>query len=131
MMNKEKLFAPRLPEADVEVPGVGIVRVRGLSRAEAMEIQGTEGTSAIERKMLAFGMVNPTLTEGEVGQWQKASPASEIESVSNKIMELSGMLEGSAKEAVKEFHANPDATFPVHPGQGSGDDGGAAAGADV
>jgi len=130
-MDKELLFKPRLPEADVDVPGVGTVRVRGLSRAEAMHVQDAKGTEARERRLVALGMVDPELTEAEVGRWQKASAAAEMEPVTDRITELSGLADESAKEAVKEFAADPDAEFPVLPGAEAGDDGGAAAGGDV
>lgn len=100
-MDKELLFRPRLPEADVEVPGVGTVRVRALSRAEVLLIQGVEGTAAIERKTLSLGLVDPKLTEDEVGQWQEASLPNELDPVGERIAELSGMLEGSPKAAYK------------------------------
>lgn len=97
------LAGGQLPEDDVDMPGVGTIRVRGLNRAEAMAVQAANGTAATERKILAFGMVEPELTEAEVGQWQKASLAGAIEVVSRKIAALSGMLDDSAKEAVKTF----------------------------
>lgn len=130
MMDKELLFKPRLPEADVELPGLGIARVRGLNRAEAMAIEAAKGVEAKERKIIAFGMVDPALTESEAGQWQKAAPAGELEPVTRKIAELSGMLPGSAKEAVKEFEANPDAEFPTLPGAEAKHDGGPPSGGD-
>jgi hypothetical protein len=106
---KARLLKPRLPEADVDVPGVGTVRVRGLNRAEAMIVQGASGPEATERRILALGMVDPPMTEAEVGQWQKASPGGEIEPVSTKIAELSGMLDGAAKEVAKSLRSEPDA----------------------
>lgn len=102
-MDKELLFKSRLPEADVDIAGVGTVRVRGLSRVEAMHVQAANGVEAVERRILALGLVDPELTEAEVGQWQKASIASELEPVAQKIAELSGILPESAKEAVKSF----------------------------
>lgn len=125
-MDKELLFKPRLPEANVDVPGVGVVRVRGLSRIEALHVQAAKGPEATERRILALGMVDPPLTEAEAGQWQRASAAGEIELVSTRIAQLSGMAPESAKEAVKEFEANPDAEFRVLPGSEAGDDGGSA-----
>lgn len=130
-MDKELLFKPRLPEADVDIPGVGTVRVRGLSRVEAMLVQKAQGVDATERRILAYGMVDPEMTEVEVARWQKSSVAGEIEPVSRKIAELSGMLDNSAKEAVKEFEANPDSEFRVLPGAEAGHDGGPASDGDV
>lgn len=125
-MDKALLFKSRLPEGDVEVPGVGTVRVRGLSRAEAYALQEAEqqpDVLARERVVVALCMVSPPLTEDEVGEWQKVSPAGELEAVSDKIGELSGMLDDSAKEVVKGFEADPAAEFRVLPGVGTGDDG--------
>jgi hypothetical protein len=105
---KEALFKARLPEDDVEVPGVGTVRVRGLSRAEVMLMRKATDTEAmdgsraliLERKMLALGMVDPQLTEAEAGQWQHASAAGELDLVSDRIAELSGMAEGAPKSGL-------------------------------
>ena len=99
-MEKELLFKPRLPEADMELE-VGTIRVRGLTRAEAMIVQNEKGTAAIERKMLHFAMLDPEVTEAEAGQWQKASPVGELETVTKKTQELSGMLEAADKAAYK------------------------------
>lgn len=115
-MDKELLFKPRLPEADVEIPGVGTVRVRGLTRDEVMvvrkstDMEHVDGPRALtlERKMLAAAMVEPALTESEVGRWQKAAPAGELEPVVRMVQELSGMLDDAPKEAMKTFRGEPD-----------------------
>jgi hypothetical protein len=104
-VDKAALFVNRLPQEDVEVPGVGTVRVRSLSRAEVMALQGTERPTPLEleRKFLVTCLVDPVLTEDEVRQWQEASSAGEIEPVTRVISRLSGMDEKAAKEAVKRF----------------------------
>lgn len=99
-MDKDQLFQPRLPERDVVIDGVGTVRVRGLSRHEAILVQAETGVLA-ERKMLHFGMVDPALSEAEVTTWQHASPAGELEPVTLAIADLSGIGEGAAKAAYK------------------------------
>jgi hypothetical protein len=121
--DKSLLFKARLPEADVEVPGVGTVRVRGLSRAEVMEVRSgvkdeadaVKRIAAIERKMLALALVDPVLTEAEVGQWQTASTAGEMEPVTDKVQELSGTHEGSDKATYKRFEADPAEEFRLPP----------------
>ncbi len=108
-MDKELLFKPRLNEADVEIPDVGTVRVRGLSRAEVLLVrkatdnEHVDGPRALvlERKMLAAAMVDPPLTEAEVGRWQEASAAGELGPVVQKVQELSGMADDAPKEAYK------------------------------
>lgn len=117
-VDKAKLLAPRaatpsgMPEGEVEVPGMGTVRVRGLSRAEQLltvkqgdiDVAGNPDitrVAAIERRMLAKAMVDPELTEDEVGQWQARATNGELEPVTEKVSELSGMLPGQAKELTK------------------------------
>lgn len=133
--DKELLFKSRLHEAEVEVPGVGTVRVRGLSRAEVLLCQnvaeGEGQAGAFERKLLAMAMVDPELTEAEVGAWQKASTAFEMEPVTLKVQELSGLNETVAKEALKEVMSDPDVEFRVPSGEGPGNDGGSTTGGDV
>ena len=118
-IDKELLFKPRLPEEDVELPGVGTVRVRALNRGESLKIGRSVKSEAdaarriaqLERKIIAVGMVDPVLTEDEVARWQEASPAGELTPVVEKIQELSGMTPGAAKEAYKAFDEDPNAEF--------------------
>lgn len=107
-MDKNALFKPRLAEADVEIEGVGTVRVRALNRGEVLLIQSLKvGRAAAEQRMLSFGMVDPALSEAEVVQWQQASPAGEIEPVSDKIAELSGITKDAAKSDVQSDGEQP------------------------
>lgn len=128
-MDKEQLFTSGVPEADVEIPGKGTVRVRGLTRAEVLKATGGGGDIAvIERRLLAAGMVSPTLTENDARRWQERSLAYELQPVTEAIERLSGMDKGAAKEAYLEFEQDSDAEFRVLPGEGAGDDGGPAEG---
>lgn len=132
----EVLLAPRngtpsgLPEDVVEAPGLGAVRVRGLNRVEILLLQKIDDMQTRERKMLAMAVLEPAMAEHQAGLWQTLSPAGEIEPVTTRIAQLSGMLPDSAKEAYQEFEANPGAEFRVLPGAEAVDDGGDAAGAD-
>lgn len=138
-MDKEVLFAARLPQDTIDVPGLGTVTVRGLSRAEvlilrkATDDEGVDGPRALtlERKMLATALVDPQLTEAEVGRWQAAAPAGELEPVTRLVQQLSGMLEDAPKSGVPEATREPGAGVRVLPGGGAVDDGGGAAAADV
>lgn len=114
-MDKDKLIAPRtdtpsgLPEDDVNIPDVGTVRVRGLSRAEVFEVQQVKGRDAHERRILTLGLIDPVLTDNEIRQWQANSPAGEIEPVTNKIRDLSGLGDGADKESYKSAGDEPGA----------------------
>lgn len=134
-VDKSVLLKDRLPEADVEIPGVGVVHVRGLSRGEVLGLQkkvgdGADRAARMERETIALAMVDPVLTVMEVQRWQEASPAGELEPVTEKIQELSGMKETSEKEAVLDFRGEPDAGVRALPGGQAEHDGGDAAGAD-
>lgn len=130
-MDKAKLLASRLPTEDVDVPGVGKVRIRALSRAEALAGISGDGTpGSFERALLAVALVDPELTPDEVGQWQKASHPDEIEAVVRRVNALSGIGKEAAKAAYKEFEADPDAEFRSLPGGEAEHDGGPDAGGD-
>jgi hypothetical protein len=116
----DALFQEALAEADVIVPGKGLVRVRALTRSEVLRLQqvkdGPERTAVIERKMVALAMLRPTMTEREVARWQQASPAGEMDVVTKRINQLSGIDDGAAKEAYREFETDPEAEFHVPAG---------------
>lgn len=104
MLDKEALLKARFGEEEVEIPGVGTVRVRALTRGQALQVQGTEmDVAEMERKLIAWAMVEPTLTEDEVRVWQDSSPAGELQVITDAIIRLSGMEKHAAKEAVKSF----------------------------
>lgn len=104
-MDKAALFAERLPRGEVEIPNVGTVTVRGLSRIELL-LAGKlsdQGPAAMERRMLAFAMVDPEMSEGDVERWQQSAPAGEIQPIVAKVNELSGIGRDAQKEAYKSL----------------------------
>lgn len=109
-MDKAQLFEPRLPEADVELPGVGTIRVRGLNRGEGLALQKIEDLGERDRHMIAMGVIDPQLSVSEVKRWSEAAPVGELERVSDAIARLSGMLEGADSAAYKSA---PDESGPT------------------
>lgn len=99
---KDKLLARRIPQDTVEIEGLGTFTVRGLSRGEVFMTQQIKGTEASERKILSLAMVDPPMSEDDVRDWQRNSPAGEIEAISAKILELSGLAEGADKSGLFE-----------------------------
>lgn len=124
-MDKEALFKARLPEEIVEIPNVGTVLVRGLSRADIHKMRkaDTSEPGSFERLLLAKAMVDPELTEDEVDRWQEAATSGEVDDVVAVITRLSALDKESAKEKYKEFESDPDAEFRLRPGGAAGDDG--------
>ncbi len=96
-----------LPHDTAEIPGVGEVEVRGLSRAEVIQMQSCENVDEMEVKTLAFGMVNPSLTEDEVRQWRNTKESQEIRPVSDRILELSGMAPDQQTQKERNFRPEP------------------------
>jgi len=125
-VSKEQLLKARLGEAEVQLPGVGTVRVRALSRGEIFRLQKlkTKETGARERLILSLGMLDPAMTQLEVESWQEAAPAGELDPVVDKIRDLSGLDEKAEKEAVLDFRDGPDDGVRALPSSEAGDDGG-------
>jgi hypothetical protein len=128
---KEQLLKSRLPEATVEIEGVGEIRVRGLSRAEVLAMRKF-GADEAEIFVLAHATVDPVLTEEEARQWRTTAPAGELELPVNTILELSGLLPDARREAEKSVlpeELGEEVRVPV--GEPPEDrDGGGAPGAD-
>lgn len=103
-IDKDVLLAKRFGVEDVEIPGVGTVQVRPLSRSEALQVQGVEmPLLEMERRLLALALVEPKLTEAEIKQWQENSPAGELQPVVEAIIRVSGLEEAAAKAAYQQF----------------------------
>lgn len=102
-MDKAKLIAGReFPTAQVEIEGVGVITVRGLSRWEVLQGGKFDDNLAQERFILARAMVDPEMGEDDVAAWQKSSPPGEINAVAAKVNELSGIGQGADKSSVAE-----------------------------
>lgn len=107
IVSKEELLKRRLGQEPVELPGLGTVIVRGLTRGELARVQGMDGPDA-ERESLAFGMVDPQLTREEVDIWFDGNAAMEPQPVVAVINRLSGYGKAAQKEAYKSAGSGPD-----------------------
>jgi hypothetical protein len=117
-MDKEALLKGSLPEVEVEIPGKGAVRVRGLSRAEYLQmgIIGQEDLERAEVYMIGHGLVDPALSVEEIRKWRDAVNAGEVDVVTEAINKLSGLNETALKDAVSTFRGGPDDAPGVPPG---------------
>lgn len=129
MTDKSILLKPRLPERDVDLEGVGTIRIRALSRTEADQL-GRYGGKYEDAAVfiLSTGLVDPVLTPDEVRQWRSAATTDEVETVNNAILDLSGLLDDKkvAAEARQSFPAQQGQAARVPPGPDPGDDRGPA-----
>jgi hypothetical protein len=97
-VDKATLLKGFLPERDVELPsGTGTVRVRGLSRQEAVAVSSCENEQDMERMALVAGMLNPQLTLQEVVEWSQVAVAADVQAVAKAISDLSNMDVGAGK----------------------------------
>lgn len=120
--DKSKLFKSRLPEDEVDVPGVGVVRVRGLSRGEVVNATKAHGDDqvALGQEMLSLAIVaidgEPvTFDFDEIVQWQNASPLGEMTPIEELVAKVSGMHPDSGKEVYREIATDTDVQFRVSP----------------
>jgi len=137
-MDKSLLLQPRdpstehgMPEDDVEIPGVGTVRVRALSRKEALKTGQIADISERTAHIIAIAMVDPKLSVSEVKAWSAVALAGELDPVDEKIAELSAMTPGAEKAAYKSNGSGPEPGVRPLPGSEALDDSGGAAGAAV
>lgn len=92
----------------VDVPGLGTMLVRGLSRAESLIVGKAEGDpTATERAILRFGLVDPALTERQIIDWLKVAPNAHVDPITKAIARLSGMLEDAGKSGVSSDAGEP------------------------
>jgi hypothetical protein len=102
--DKATLLASRgIGLVSVPLDGIGEVKVRPLTRAEALGIEGEHDAADVEVIILGLALVEPRLSEDEIRQWQKVAPAGELQPVVNAILRASGMEQDAPKRAVKRF----------------------------
>ena len=97
MLTREEILAKATGGEVVNLPSGGQVKVRGLTRDEALELQEREGTAARDNYCIATGMVEPRLSEEEVAELAKQAPAGDMVEISRAVSRLSGMSEGAGK----------------------------------
>lgn len=100
-LDKAALLATQeLEEDDVKISG-GTVRVRALTRFEAGQVQKNPDTDGKDKVTLAYGLVEPKLTEAEAAAWMRTGKAGDCVKVATRIAELSGLIESSGQDAYK------------------------------
>ena len=76
------------------------VIIRGLTRNEALEVRACETVGEMDSLMISFGLVEPVMTAADVDAWGAGDDAGTMIRLSNRISELSGMVEGAGKSGV-------------------------------
>lgn len=102
---KAKLTADRFSgkRGHHDIPGVGRVTFRALSRQEMMDSAKIDDDMSRERYVLSRCIIEPRLTDDDVRAWQENSPAGEMNDVAMKINVLSGIGRGADKSDLPEI----------------------------
>jgi len=107
-MDKDALLAKRLTTEELDVPDVGTIKIRALTRSEALQLGDKKNTVERERHILVCAMVDPEMTYQDVKAWQDNATPGELEVITTAIARLSGMLDTSAKEVTGRFPDDPE-----------------------
>lgn len=98
MLSRDEIFAKAKNEELLTLPSGGQVRVRGLSRNEALKLQDLDGVQERDNYVVMVGLVEPALSAADVEAWADApGGAGDIVEISQAIARLSGMSEGAGK----------------------------------
>lgn len=83
-----------------DIPGVGTVVIRGLTRNEALQVRDAETTADKDNTLISHGLVEPKMSVDDVAAWADNESAGVMAALSERIGELSGMTEGAGKSRV-------------------------------
>lgn len=98
MLTREEILARATGGEVVTLPSGGQVKIRGLSRNEAIGVQEREGAAARDNYVVATGLVDPAMSEDDVAAWgELPGGAGDLVEISREISRLSGMSEGAGK----------------------------------
>lgn len=80
--------------------GDGEVIIRGLTRDEALQVRGAETLAEKDNVLISCGLVDPEMTPADVAEWAAEEDAGLLGALSQRIGELSGLVEGAGKSRV-------------------------------
>lgn len=101
-LDKSQLLERSFSVSEVEIPGVGTVKARGLTRGEVNVLMGMKDIdqNTFDRFVLSRALVEPKMTENDVKAWQDVALPNEIGNVIEAVMKLSGLESGAEKSGV-------------------------------
>lgn len=106
-LSKEELIQRSTASVDdtleVEIPDVGSVIVKALTRSQALRVADGKNTEVRDAMIVAYGMVEPSMTVREVKEWFKQVPAGMVQALSEQIAEFSGLGDDIESEVDARF----------------------------
>lgn len=93
----------QLPSEEYTFPDGVKMTIRGLSRAESIQLRGLSD-DVLRLEILCIKAATG-VTEEEAEAWHKATPNDEVKGVINAIAELSGLNEDTGKDDAEGLHS--------------------------
>lgn len=92
-------------EEDYEMESGLVVRIRPLSRAEALRVNSMKGLDlgGKEQHYLSRAMIAPRMTPDNVKAWQERGLAGDIGDLVERVQVISGLSKKGEKAAAQEF----------------------------
>lgn len=104
IISKDALINFSFGVEEFMIEGIGMVKIRALTRAEALSVRGVEMPFAVmEQTLIAYAFVEPKLTIEDAKRIQESTPAGLLEPVTDRIAKMSGMKADKPKEMMKTF----------------------------
>lgn len=100
-LTREQIIARKRGRETVTLHDGETVEVKGISRREAAEVAETPEGEQRDAVMISVGMVDPALSVDDVLEMFEDGKNGDVLLITAKIMELSGMAPGQAKDATK------------------------------
>lgn len=100
-LTREQILARKLGRETVELMDGSTVQVRGMSRNDAAELAKTPEGAERDAVMMSMGLVEPELTPEDCRALFVDGMNGDVLIITGKILELSGMAPGQAKDATK------------------------------
>lgn len=101
ILTREQILARKRGHGTVTLSDGGQVKIRALTRDEAIAMHERETTADKDNYMISVGMTDPKLSEEDVAAWAANDAAGDLSAVSEGIAIISGMTPKSPKEATK------------------------------
>lgn len=101
-LTREQILARKRGEESVTLSDGGTVSVRGMKHNEAHALRELETIRERDAFMISCGLVDPAMTTEDVMAWfEVPGESGDLQLISSKISQLSGMDEGQGKDATK------------------------------
>lgn len=100
-LTREQILTRKIGGEVVTLPSGGTVKVRGLTRNQAQQVQDAPEGIDRDSMMIHLGLVDPELSAEDVVAWFDVAPAGDVLAIAREVSRLSGMLEGQGKQATK------------------------------